>query len=1781
MAILLPAISLPTVTFFRPISTRRQRVSCILFALFVNGLPVAVAQVNPPIPAPLSPPVTPPTATTATPFDTLRWQAEDETRKTQDPELKRVPYERLDDARAQLATRQQSGNKTGIAGVTWQERGPTNAGGVTRAVLFDLSDPTRKKAWAGSVGGGLWYTNDITNADSSWYPVSDSWENLNISALAADPSNLQVMYAGTGDGFGSYSAPNGGGIWKTINGGSTWTRLAGTIPASAGTPLQIGFGSIMKLVVSTSGVVFAATRYGVVRSADGGSSWQFVLAPQQAVGGVPPLTTSGAGYIDDFTTDLEIGSDNTVYAGFRNGRVFRATSTAGMTWTEITPPNTAPYNGTRVELALAPSTNGSGQVVYAIATFTNTSNYSRDIKWFSKSINGGDAWTTVTELLYPYNTSPTYFTQGTGYYTLVLAVAPDNANTVYAGGYSGYWYRSVDGGQAWSSAYYTNGSAYQLTFGAGKAVVWGSENSPNYLADFPALFTNQYVPYARPTNYRTAKVSAVAQRNAVNSSFAWLNAEVYGPGSINTAGPSLLTRVGYGQAIPYLDQDQSTIGLTYIGNQDVYIYDVPGGTSVYKAFPYYTNYNFASDYDSQNNVFYAYQNGLQKIVGVGTTNQAVSLNTYISGTPTCIKAGKAPNTVFIAGSTGLLYKVTNTNQATPTLVRIDNDALPTTATINCIEVGADDNELLLVLSNYGVRSVWYTTNGGQNWVSKDEVAHGLPDMPVRWALFNPANRKQVMLATELGIWSTTDITAANSGWQPTLTGMPVMRCNMLRHRTADGRVVVATQGRGVWETNVWATAYTLPTISIASLSSTSLCINGTVSVSVAVTNGAVSSSNFYTMYLSDATGSFANPYTLAIGTTASLTATVPTYINNVVLPYSTNYRLKVVASDPEVETAPSSPITIGTITNVGVVFRELPNYGGFSICPGTAVDLIANFSGQRDFSGQYEWQFNGTVVANATSATLTTTQPGTYQLTFRQGGCQAVGSNSFSNTTAIYGNPAVANGASVPGPQCDGQRTRMVSTYVGKSAVYQWFKDGVAIPGATQYGYEATQTGTYSFTVRDGACQNAASLGGTSLQFGQNLAATLQVNGAMVCPGYLTYMYLREGNPANYTYQWQANGSDITGANQYYYFGSAGNIYTVKVTQGSCRAISNPVEIQVGTPTVTLNNLGKKQLCTGDVRTISASGLLNYSSTYQWQKSGVDIPGAISSTYSVTATGIYRVRVAAGSCAATSPEVTYQVGNVFTPDIFRSATEWCSGNANSILLNTYTIAQYTYQWSRDGVDIPGATQDFYNASRGGTYGLRTTGSSCSGTAYVSIRRDGLPKPIVSIIGPPQRCSGSAVQLSGSYYNAGGASYQWKRNGAAIPGATNFYQLYATESGLYTLTMKQATCEVESDPIDVKIGEPTAAALSGDAFITAGQPAQLPLTFTGPGPWSFMLSNGQSVQNIATNPYFVSVTPATTTIYSVSTITGSCGTGTVAGSAQVRVGAGSADVSLAIQVSNRTPAVNDLLSYSLILTNAGPQTAQYVQVTNVLPAGLEFVDSPAIGNVQAANGIVTVGAGLLAVGTSVAYSFRARATLPGVFINAAQITDATTPDPDSQPGSGTGDGQDDAAQVDFRTKESSDRIMVSTNANQTPLPVLLPNQPVADPNTADLSLATVVDSRSPNVANGDVVTATLTVRNQGGASASNVSVQIVLPNGLFDYQNAPGWTPVTENRIYTGFINLIPAGGEAKLTIRWQPSGNGVLKAQILSMYETDPDSTPGNGTGKGEDDEALADVRAR
>jgi hypothetical protein len=78
-----------------------------------------------------------------------------------------------------------------LANNPWIERGPTNVGGRTRAVIFDPNDPTNETVFAGGVSGGMWKNTNISNAASVWTRVGIP-ENLAVSCITVDPNNSQM-----------------------------------------------------------------------------------------------------------------------------------------------------------------------------------------------------------------------------------------------------------------------------------------------------------------------------------------------------------------------------------------------------------------------------------------------------------------------------------------------------------------------------------------------------------------------------------------------------------------------------------------------------------------------------------------------------------------------------------------------------------------------------------------------------------------------------------------------------------------------------------------------------------------------------------------------------------------------------------------------------------------------------------------------------------------------------------------------------------------------------------------------------------------------------------------------------------------------------------------------------------------------------------------------------------------------------------------------------------------------------------------------------------------------------------------------------------------------------------------------------------------------------------------------------------------------------------------------------------------------------------------------------
>lgn len=292
----------------------------------------------------------------------------------------------------------------------------------------------------------------------------------------------------------------------------------------------------------------------------------------------------------------------------------------------------------------------------------------------------------------------------------------------------------------------------------------------------------------------------------------------------------------------------------------------------------------------------------------------------------------------------------------------------------------------------------------------------------------------------------------------------------------------------------------------------------------------------------------------------------------------------------------------------------------------------------------------------------------------------------------------------------------------------------------------------------------------------------------------------------------------------------------------------------------------------------------------------------------------------------------------------------------------------------------------------------------------------------------------------------------------------------------------------------------------------------------------------------------------------------------------------ADLSLSMRVSNRAPMLDQPVGYVLTITNSGPDDATNVSWQNRLPPSLSFVGGDAgvveSGNVVSGNGLSLAG------GASVTVGYRLKPTQPGTYVNAAQILNSSRPDPDSQPDSGTGDGQDDSALADIRTVAATDAVFVSPNPNQTALPPVSPNQPTPDPAKADLSLAMAVSNRTP--APGQSVTFTIKVRNAGGLVASNVVVRDTL-RGLTVSALPPGVNVIGSGAGYTiieGTIGSVAVNETAMLTFTATTTVSGYVRnsAQIWSAGQPDPDSTPGSATPtannlNGEDDTAGIDLR--
>ena len=119
---------------------------------------------------------------------------------TLDPAEKRIPKERLFEALAQIPQPLHTvAYRAGGYNLQWTEL-TADMGGRTRMVFFDPNDTEHKKAWAGSVSGGLWYNNNITVLQHNilfqfltFFHIAVTKTNCNLRVVASSENSNFIL----------------------------------------------------------------------------------------------------------------------------------------------------------------------------------------------------------------------------------------------------------------------------------------------------------------------------------------------------------------------------------------------------------------------------------------------------------------------------------------------------------------------------------------------------------------------------------------------------------------------------------------------------------------------------------------------------------------------------------------------------------------------------------------------------------------------------------------------------------------------------------------------------------------------------------------------------------------------------------------------------------------------------------------------------------------------------------------------------------------------------------------------------------------------------------------------------------------------------------------------------------------------------------------------------------------------------------------------------------------------------------------------------------------------------------------------------------------------------------------------------------------------------------------------------------------------------------------------------------------------------------------------------
>jgi len=513
------------------------------------------------------------------------------------------------------------------------------------------------------------------------------------------------------------------------------------------------------------------------------------------------------------------------------GKVYRSSAGANVGdpgwWVNVTPPPppAAKSFWQRIELAPSPT---DPNTIYAVMQGTGDG-----VAGIRVTNDKGGSWNNITNTsLWCDQGSATSidFSRQQAWYDLAIGVKPDDDRTVFVGGVDvmkttsggGSWFQNTQWRSGCTSLPVIHADIHGIYFfpgGSSSEFIVVNDGGIYYSNDNGSSYVN------KNRGYRTIQYYSAAIHPASGSNYMLAGAQDNGSHKFTTGGLANVSTVTEGDGgFCFIDQTNPNLQVTSFTNAN-YMISRNGGTSFNIAANFSTTGRFINptDLDNTTRVLYAASSAgnLLRINDISVSPITSNIISFSSAGTRQVSAVKVdpvtPNRVWVAFSGDLapqLYYMDGADGSVgaPVITQVPMPSkIAAFHYIGSIDVDPTNaNHILMTVRNYGVASIYESTNLGQTWVTLDKNGVNLPDMPVWWAMFLPdavgfggrdAALGGIMIGTELGAWTTSTPNDSITVWTQS-SSMPNVRVTMLKLRIGDNAVVASTYGRGLFTTTI-------------------------------------------------------------------------------------------------------------------------------------------------------------------------------------------------------------------------------------------------------------------------------------------------------------------------------------------------------------------------------------------------------------------------------------------------------------------------------------------------------------------------------------------------------------------------------------------------------------------------------------------------------------------------------------------------------------------------------------------------------------------------------------------------------------------------------------------------------------------------------------------------------------------------------------------------------------------------------------------------------------------